>query len=201
MSPSSTLRVLAVSVAANLVLGLTSLGIVFVRPEPRVIMVSADGAPLEELPLQAQPIINNASILVWTNRAVAGAYTFNFESPYEQLDLAKNSFTPEAWDAFVAAIKRTGVLDTVIAQKLSVTATIRAAPLVHVSKNDRWTGLPTAWSVEVPLVVSYVSLTERRTENMMAQATVVKRAPVDSPDGSGLGLGSLVVSTWSGADL
>lgn len=191
-----SMPLLMASLLLNGVLVAGDVAILTHRPPPRYVPTRPDGGVLPEKPLN-EPIVSNAALFVWASRAVTTAYTYNFASYREQFMRASDAFTDEGWINFIKAIERSNNLPAVAARRLTVTATVRAAPvLVEPPKLER--GVLT-WVMEIPLSVTYQSGTERTAENLSARTTVVRRRTIQSPDGSGLGISQLIVTSGTGS--
>ena len=63
-------------------------------------------------------------ILSWTEKALVQSFSFQYAKLDEQLTNLKACFTNEGWDGFNEALKKSGNLDTIKAQKLTTTSLV-----------------------------------------------------------------------------
>jgi intracellular multiplication protein IcmL len=179
---------LAGSVALNFLLGGGFIYAISHRPPPVVVPTRPDGSIVPIIALD-RPMVNRATLLEWVSRSVIAAYNYDFARYRQQFMEAADSFTPAGWNRYVQALNESNNLDAVINRKLTVTSTVRTAPVII---DERNAGGVYTWIIEVPLVVTYQSLSERTSENLLVRATVVRRQSLDSRDGSGLAIETLV---------
>lgn len=147
------LSVLLLMVVANLCL----LGVVFyqasITPKPTYFATGPDGRITPLRPL-SQPVVSTAALLQWANQAAVTAYSYDFVRYRKQLQTASQYFTPEGWQNFEAALKRSRNLETVITRKLVVTAVATGAPVML---DQGRIGRRYAWKVQMPMLVTYQS--------------------------------------------
>ena len=148
----------------------------------RYFFTETDGTLRESVPLN-RPVEDLGQVLTWFTNSIVEANTYNFVKYQQELTKAKNNFTDEGWAAFEKALKDSGNLETVRAKKLNSYATPTAAPVVRAQGNVNGR---TALRVEMPLVITFESVAEKRSQNVLIQATIVRRPVNEHPLGMGI---------------
>lgn len=144
--------------------------------------------PPQNIPVN-QPGVKDVALSVWANEAAVSAYTYTFANYRKALQDASQYFTREGWRAFYDALKASKNLDVVIDQKLAVTAVATGAPLIIESGvvNNRY-----SWKVEMPMLISYLSSTATRKQNVEVSMVIVR---TDKYEGTrGLAISNFVVN-------
>ncbi len=144
--------------------------------------------PPQNIPVN-EPGVKDIALSVWANEAAVSAYTYTFVNYRKALQDASQYFTREGWRVFYDALKTSKNLDVVIGQKLAVTAVATGAPIIIESSvvNKRYT-----WKIEIPMLISYLSPTDTRTQNIDVSMLIVR---TDKYEGTrGLAISSFVVN-------
>lgn len=130
-----------------------------------------------------QPIGSEAEVSNWVANAVVRAYTFDFANWRSQLSAARENFTPQGWKGFEAALKDSGVLQTVLEKKYVTTAVPTGAPVLI---NQGMVEGHYAWRFQMPLLVTYQSSEKTVPQNLMVNIFVVRQSEMVNPRGLGI---------------
>ena len=96
---------------------------------PKFFSTSFNGSAQELTPIY-EPNTSDISIIKWASLATVAAYSFDFVNYDNQLTLASQYFTPNAWNAFYGALDSSNNLNEVISKKLIVNAVVLHARIV-----------------------------------------------------------------------
>jgi intracellular multiplication protein IcmL len=153
------------------------------KPEPRYFPVSPDGS-IMEMPALKEPLLSDATLMNWVSTAAAEAYTFSYATYQRDFMQASLAFTPTGWEKFQKAlVVDTKNLEAVISRKMRVYSVVTGISII-----DR--GIDASgrhyWWLDMPMLLTYESLSEIRTEKVMAKVLVVRRALTDHERGIGI---------------
>lgn len=175
------LGLLAVSLAVVVFLGVR-------ETKMRYFAVDPEGGIREVMPLN-RPLQSTSFVLNWGTEAVVKSLTLSFANYQQQLNENRLSFTDSGWRSFQDAMKRSKVLDTITAQQLVSTVVPSAAPVI--SRQGVIDGGGYGWVVEIPVIITYESASQKMSNNQFVTATIVRRDESENP--SGLGIAQFVV--------
>lgn len=194
-------RMIALS-AVGIGLALASLAAFYslaktVRP-PQLILISQPGpqtqarapggqGPLwdtETLTPMLLPNQSQSTIQGWAREVTQKVYTFDFLNIDTQLGSAKSYFTPDGWVAFTKAMKNSELVKTVEKNKVSVSITPIAEPII--SSAAVTGGAEYAWKVICPVMVSYSGDMKTTTEEMIINVTIIRVPTTENPKGLGV---------------
>lgn len=153
------------------------------EPQVRYFTVDPNGNINEVLALE-RPIQSSEELLNWATTSITRAFTMSFSNYRQQMAESRLTFTTEGWEGFQRALKQTGVIDTIIENKLVSSVVPEGAPVV-VSQGVAGTGAY-AWRIEVPLIVTYESASGRQSTRFMVEAIIMRRAESEHPSGLGI---------------
>ena len=120
------------------------------RPTPVAFFAtSSDGRIIPVLEL-SEPGKSNAEIIDWATRSAIKAYTYDFVNYRDALQQASQKFTGTGWTNFQKAMQSSGMLKTVVAERLVMTAQPTSAAVIADSgvRNGKYT-----WRVEIPMML------------------------------------------------
>lgn len=169
------LVVLAISVTGNVYLGMR-------EPERRYFATDPQGGIRELVPLE-RPIQSMHEVLNWATGAITQAYTMNFANYQQSLQESRPNFTPGGWIGFEEALRANGVIDAIVRGKYVATAVPQEAPVVVAQGivDGRY-----AWKIQVPIMITYESASQRTSQRALVTATVVRRSEQEHPRGLGI---------------
>lgn len=122
----------------------------------------------------SQPVITNSYLLQWASLAARGAFNLDFTHYQAQMAQAKPYFTSDGWQKFSAAMKSSGLLDTVINKKLIMSAVVAKAPVILFRGvvQGRFT-----WRIQLPLLVNFESASENSSAQHWLVTMNIQRVP------------------------
>lgn len=138
--------------------------------------------PIADVPLD-QAKLDDKQIGEWVKGAAADAMTFDYANHEARLQLSSRHFTKVGWETFDAAMKRSRVLDAVTAQSQTVTAEASGEPVIV---QEGSLGGKYRWIVQMPLVVTYKTPDNKRSEKLQLNLVLERVSLADNPDGVGI---------------
>lgn len=127
------------------------------------------------------PIISNQALINWVIDAASSLYTYDQANYKTQIaEVISTYFTPKGGDSFETALKNTGVIDQLVAQKMEVTAVVENQPAIL--KSGTLSGRQ-IWKIQLPLLVTYVTASETQQLHFIVTLLVLKVPPTESPEG------------------
>ena len=178
-----TLAFLALSVVVNVFYGMREQRMEFfaVSPEGRVTPIQALDRPVQSI----------AQVRNWATEALLSSLTLSFANYKSQMNEYQLNFTDQGWRSYQEAMRNSKVIDTIIAQQLVTSAVATGAPVVKargMSEGGRY-----GWQMEIPIVVTYESTSQKQQANYLIELTVVRRPESENP--SGLGIAQILLKT------
>jgi intracellular multiplication protein IcmL len=167
---------LVISIAANVFLATRQV-------KPVYFALTTDGR-LIPMPAMSEPVWTDAQILNWAATAASESYTYNFQTYQRDFQRAAYNYTTKGWERFTAALEKTRNLEAVIGRKISVRAVAQSATIVD-KGIDPVNGVY-YWRIQVPMSITYESLSERTVSAGSARLTIVRRSPLEHERGIGI---------------
>ncbi len=149
-------------------------------PEPLYFFTDSYGSLIGGTALD-QRVMSDAELMDFTARSILAVYNFDFVHYRETLSReATPNFTVNGWNGVVAAVQATRNLDEVKANSMVVSATALASPTVR-----QWAqiGDHLAWSIQLPIHVTYAKWKETRGMDLLVTATVMRVPTTSYPKG------------------
>jgi intracellular multiplication protein IcmL len=166
--------------AAIVLLILASLYLFFSKPSP-IQFVTADNEWRIVAPVSLdRPYLASADVLQWVSDALPAMFAYDFLNYDKRLKESQHYFTENGWNTFLDIINNYVNRETVDNIKLFVNASPNGAPVVL---NQGILEKRYAWWVQMPLTLSYVSITGSRSEEVKIQALVVRVPLLNNLDG------------------
>ena len=149
------------------------------KPAPVYFATQTNGSLIEIQPL-TEPLIAQETLLTWATRAAVTAYSFNFVDWQNDLNNAQQYFTATGFKNFVDALKASGNLDTVVAKRLVVQATVVDVPRIIQQGliQGRY-----AWKIQIPMLVKYTSASENLRQPILVTILVARVPTTQYPQG------------------
>lgn len=132
------------------------------------------------LPALDEPVVTNDYILTWASLAARAALNLDFVNYDKQLKAASVYFTNNGWDAFSSSLDNSGLLKTIQAKKLVMSAVVPGDPIILFAgvAHGRY-----MWKISMPVLVTYGSASDQRQRQLKVNM-IVSRVPVlDVPQG------------------
>lgn len=151
------------------------------------IQQTPNGQPQTQIQVQPQPapIINcnykipaqtktieQSLVLTWSEKAATQAFDFDPASLDGQIQKLKNCFTDQGWSGFSSALEKSGNLEAIKAQKLTVSSLIDGEAQVTEAKDNQW-------KITLPLQVVYQNDKEKVTQLLSLNLTVGRKITGD----------------------
>ena len=152
------------------------------QPKPVYFATRSDGSLIKLTNLN-EPNMPDSAVLQWAANAAVAANTYDFSNYRSALQQSQKYFTVSGWQEFLAALKRSNNLDTVLAKKLMVTTVVTGAPVVKQQGEIRGTY---AWQIQLPMVLTYQSASEKFNQKVLVSLLVVRVTELDNPQGLGI---------------
>lgn len=149
------------------------------RQEPKYFATTQTGRVLQLVPLST-PMLSTEALLSWASQVAMGAYTYSFANYREKIQLLESDFTSDAWQQFLTGLKSSGNLEAIDQRKIIVSAVVSGAPVI--TSQGMLSGRY-AWKVQLPLLVTYVSSSERFQKNYLITMVIVRVSTVDNQNG------------------
>lgn len=124
-----------------------------------------------KIPAQTKKI-DQTVVLNWSQNAVAQAFSFDPAALDAQMQKLQACFTEQGWTGFSTALQKSGNLEAIKSQKLSVTSRIEGMTLITEAKDNQW-------KVTVPLVVVYQNEKEKVSQLLSVDLTVSRKPSGD----------------------
>jgi intracellular multiplication protein IcmL len=178
-----TLAFLALSLVVNVFYGMRETRMEFfaVSPDGRVTPIQALDRPVQSI----------AQVRNWATDALLSSLTLSFANYRKEMNEYQLNFTDQGWRSYQEALKGSNIIDTIISQQLVTSAVASGAPVLKsrgIADNGKW-----GWQLEIPVVVTYESTSQKQQANYLIQMTVVRRPESENP--SGLGIAQILLRT------
>jgi intracellular multiplication protein IcmL len=177
-----TVMILLVAVIAIAILAAVLMYEVSHRPAPKYFATTNTGKLIPLIPL-SEPNLSDSAILDWVSKAVTSVYTYDFVNYRKTFQGNSVFFTKDGWHEFLDKLSASRNLETVQAKKLAVSAVPAGAPIISNQSvvNGRYT-----WRVQIPIVVTYQSLSEQFNQQLLVNVMVVRLSTLSSKYGIGV---------------
>lgn len=181
------LAIVILSVLLNILLAYGVYYMITNPPTPRYFATSPDGQILPVRPLD-EPVYVTADILAWATNVAITTYTYDYINFRSDLQTVAASFTSDGWDMFLTALQNSRMLDTVMAQKLVMTASPTGAPVIQQQGviNGKY-----SWKISIPMLVKLNGSTNI-TQPVQVYMLIQRVALVNNP--KGIAITSFIVS-------
>lgn len=175
----SGMTALLMSLVLNLVLITITTILFFTKTPPVYFATQTDGSLIKIQPLE-MPMVDQNMLITWATRAAVSSYSFNFLDWQNDLQNAQQYFTSSGFNNFVDALKSSGNLDTVVAKRLVVQATVVDVPRIVQQGiiKGRY-----AWKIQIPMLVKYISASEELRQPILVTMLVARVPTTQKPEG------------------
>jgi len=169
---------------AIFILIMLSIYLYLAKPSPVLFSVQADMRVQPSVPLD-QPYLGTPDLLQWVADVFPKAFTLDFNHYNDQLKVNAQPFTADGWTTFLNQLNIYANYNTVQADKVFVTATPGAAPVIL-----REGVLPDSgkygWWVQLPVTINYAGFKPPAGVNLTYQILVVRVPTLDNLTGVGI---------------
>lgn len=112
--------------------------------------------------------VDQALVLTWSQNAVKQAFSFDPASLDAQMQKLQACFTEQGWTGFSTALQKSGNIQAIKAQQLTVTSQIEGMTLVNEAKDNQW-------KLTVPVMVIYQNEKEKVSQLLSVDLTVNRK--------------------------
>lgn len=116
--------------------------------------------------------IEEALVSKWAENAAEQAFDFDFNTIDTQLSALKNCFTDQGWQSFNDALQKSGNLNAIRTEKLTVSSMVDGTPTVTAIKDNQW-------KVTLPLQVVYQNEKEKLNQPLTLSLIVGRKITGD----------------------
>ena len=142
-----------------------------------------------------RPSVSPQALLNWATLAATATFTIDFVNYQQNLIDLKDYFTENGYTAFLKALTEQGAITAINEKKLVLTA-VAIGTAVITSENE--VNRIHSWTVEVPITVTYLSVSTEEKENKLVTMTIIQ-VPTEFAS-TGIGIERYVV-TELGAEI
>lgn len=152
------------------------------KSTPKYFATTHDGRLIKMIPLN-MPYMQNNALINWLTNAVTSVYTYDFLNFRQNFQKNQKYFTSKGWTAFLDQMQKSRNLKTVQEKKLVVSASPAGAAVI--TNSGALNGIY-SWRVQIPIVVTYTSLSQQFSEHLLVTLTVQRLSTLDSEYGVGI---------------
>ncbi|MFI4917990.1 MAG: DotI/IcmL/TraM family protein [Legionellales bacterium] len=117
-------------------------------------------------------LIDPSLIKSWSEKAVIQSFDFNPSTIDAQMQKLQSCFTEQGWLGFNSALKKSGNIDAIKTQKLTVSSQIDGQAQLTETKENQW-------KMTLPLQVVYQNETEKVTQLLFINLTIGRKISGD----------------------
>lgn len=116
--------------------------------------------------------IDQSLVVTWAEKAVTQAFDFEPNQLDEQLQKLQPCFTEQGWTGFNTALQKSGNLEAIKSQKLTVSSQVDGQVVVTEAKDNQW-------KLNLPLQVVYQNEKEKVTQPLSVDVTIGRKVTGD----------------------
>lgn len=116
--------------------------------------------------------IDQSLVITWSEKAVTQAFDFDPNNLDDQLQKLEACFTEQGWTGFNTALQKSGNLEAIKSQKLTVSSQVMGQAVVTEAKENQW-------KLNLPLQVVYQNDKEKVTQLLSIDVTVGRKITGD----------------------
>lgn len=172
-----TMKWLSVMVLVCAVLSAILAWMVYSQKQPMYYAAVTTGEVVQ-MHAMSEPIVTNDFITQWAARTTGLIYNLNFATYRQQLNQAKDRFTPEGWVKLNSALQ--GLIGDLTANKLIISSVVSGVPIIlgRMIIHGRYT-----WRVQLRLLVTFTSASEVRQRELLVTMNVQRVPTLDASQG------------------
>jgi hypothetical protein len=146
-----------------------------VQPAPLSTSVQPLPAPVinceYKIPAQTK-VIDQTLVLSWSEKAVTQAFDFDSANVDNQMLKLKECFTDQGWAGFNTALLKSGNIEAIKTQKLTVSSQVDGQTQIIEAKDNQW-------KITMPLQVVYQNDKEKVTQLLNVNVTIGRKISGD----------------------
>lgn len=112
--------------------------------------------------------VETSLVLTWSEKATTQAFDFDPTSVDAQMDKLKACFTEQGWISFSSALQKSGNIEAIKSQKLTVSSQMDGQAQLTDTKENQW-------KLTLPLQVVYQNDKEKVTQLLTVNVTVARK--------------------------
>ena len=120
----------------------------------------------------SQKTIDTATITTWAENATLQAFSFSHATIQAQLKTLKHCFTDQGWKGFSDALQKSGNIDSIQTQHLTVSSQTDGPLLVNAVKDNQWKAV-------LPIQVVYQNDKEKITQRLKVDLLIGRKPSGD----------------------
>lgn len=145
------------------------------QPAPQNTTVQPLPAPVinceYKIPAQTK-VIDQTLVLSWSEKAVTQAFDFDSANVDNQMLKLKDCFTEQGWAGFNTALQKSGNIEAIKTQKLTVSSQVDGQTQIIEAKDNQW-------KITMPLQVVYQNDKEKVTQLLNVNVTIGRKISGD----------------------
>lgn len=122
--------------------------------------------------IPAETTVSRDLVLKWAEKAAIQSFNFDYNAITGQLVALKGCYTDQGWQSFNEALEKSGNLDTIKNQMLTVTSTLNGTTQITEVKDNQW-------KVNVPIQVNYENRKEKVAQQLIINLIVGRKLSGD----------------------
>ncbi|WP_078061533.1 DotI/IcmL family type IV secretion protein [Legionella saoudiensis] len=124
-----------------------------------------------KIPAQLKTV-EQSVVLAWSEKAVIQSFSFDPNTLDAQMQKLQTCFTEQGWTGFSTALKKSGNLEAIKSQSLTVSSHVDGQGFITDAKDNQW-------KVTLPLVVVYQNEKEKVSQLLSVDLTVNRKPTGD----------------------
>jgi hypothetical protein len=128
----------------------------------------------------SEPTLRTADVMYWAAGVVTDTMRFSFRDNPERLQDVSRHFTTKGWANFTASLKRTGLIETLKTNQMSVAPVQKGPPTL---RSEGVVDHRYQWAVDVPIMITTETKGKTRAQNLLVTLIVVRIPPDEGGDG------------------
>lgn len=143
-------------------------------PAAQVVPAPAPSAVIDcnyKIPAQVKSV-EQSVVLAWSEKAVIQSFSFDPNTLDAQMQKLQACFTEQGWTGFSTALKKSGNIEAIKSQSLTVSSHVDGQGFITNAKDNQW-------KVTLPLVVVYQNEKEKVSQLLSVDLTVNRKPTGD----------------------
>ncbi|MDR3503160.1 MAG: DotI/IcmL family type IV secretion protein [Legionella sp.] len=143
-------------------------------PAAQVVPAPAPSAVIDcnyKIPAQVKSV-EQSVVLAWSEKAVIQSFSFDPNTLDAQMQKLQTCFTEQGWTGFSTALKKSGNIEAIKSQSLTVSSHVDGQGFITDAKDNQW-------KVTLPLVVIYQNEKEKVSQLLSVDLTVNRKPTGD----------------------
>lgn len=116
--------------------------------------------------------VDSQLVKKWAEKAAEQSFTFDASQLESQIEKLKACFTPQGWQGFYDALKKSGNLTAITNQGLNVSSMVDGASSITQNKSNEW-------KLTIPLEVVYQNKQQKLTQSLSLEVLVGRKVSGD----------------------